>query len=71
MANLIVRCADYNGSKDVLFRMRANDERLSDKRFKDNYTVIEAGIVKDSKTIIGCVSGTVFRVFSDWSIKVI
>jgi hypothetical protein len=40
MKYVIVNCKDFNGYKDVLFRLKADDFRLHDERFSSNYEFI-------------------------------
>jgi len=63
---VLVKANDYNGHKDVLFMMQADDFRLTNMTFKNNYTVLAQG--KYSKRILKTELGD-FNVFSDWSVK--
>lgn len=67
MKRLLVKCADFNGHKDVLFMMKPDDFRLTDERFKGDYTTLDKGTYK-SRVLTTEKSGA-FQVFSDWSVK--
>lgn len=70
-SKVLVRCADYNGDKDVLFMMKADEFRLTDPRFSANYTVLDAAPVYTHKTRTLSSSLGVFRVFTDWSLRLL
>ena len=63
----LVRAADYNGYKDILFMMDPDDFRLSDERFSSNYAVLgEGAYAVRAKTFT--VDGKLYQVHADWSL---
>jgi len=66
---VLVRCADYNGHKDILFMMDATDFRLTDKRFSAGYPVIADGDY-DKKAARFTIpsTGDAYQVHGDWSL---
>lgn len=68
VSKVLVKCSDYNGSKDVLFMMRQDDNRLVD--YSNNYEVLsDAKYSAKTKTLIA--NKKSYRVFCDWSVKAI
>jgi hypothetical protein len=60
---ILAICRDYNGVKNVLFMMEANDFRLDGK----NWVKIAEG--KYSKGVFTSTKGNVYKVNSDWSVQ--
>lgn len=65
---IIVNCADYNGHKNIPFMMSSDDFRLTDPRFKDDYSVIAEGKASDRNRLFVAVDGTQYTVHYDWSV---
>ena len=64
---VLAQCADYNGYKNILFMMDADDFRLTDERFSANYTVIDTGAYTHrTRTLVA--DGRTFTVLRDWSL---
>lgn len=66
---ILARCADYNGHKDVLFMMEADDFRLTDALFSANYTILDDAPTYDWRTRRLATNQGEFLVCSDWSLK--
>jgi hypothetical protein len=67
-SKVLANCADYNGYKNVLFMMEADDFRLHNPVFE--YTVIsDAKYNRKTKTLVA--DGKTYFVCQDWSVKVI
>ena len=60
---VLARCVNYNGSKDVLFMMNAEDERLG-----VTYAKL-ADAVYSHKLRTLTAAGVTYNVFGDWSVK--
>lgn len=66
MSKVLARCADYNGNKNVLFMMSADDFRLADAKW--GYSIVgPAKYSRKDQTLVS--GGKTYRVFSDWSVK--
>ena len=66
----LVRCANYNGNKNVLFMMAANDDRLGTA----NYTDLGRGIYFTKAKLLRLDNGLDrgdYQVYPDWSVKLI
>lgn len=62
----LVKCADYNGHKNVLFMCYDNDSRIG-KSFK---TIVPAKNCKyDSENYTLRANNDIYRVFGDWSVE--
>lgn len=59
----IVVARDYNGYKNVLFMMRADDFRYNTK----DYTVVENGEFDRSRREFRTADGKVYQIYADWS----
>jgi hypothetical protein len=65
----LVRCADYNGYRNVLFMMDGDDFRLSDARFSSNYTVLASDVYAARDKTFTTADGDTYTVFADWSLQ--
>lgn len=62
----LVNCANYNGNKNILFMMAADDFRLND----GNWQVISpANYDRKTKTLVA--EGKQYKVFCDWSVRAV
>lgn len=66
---LIVKAADYNGHRDVLFMMDADDPRLTMKGFSHNYTRIGGGRFDAKAKVFTTNDGARYEVFRDRSAR--
>ena len=64
---LIVNCAVYNGYKNVLFMMDADDIRLANPWY--GYTKVSDGKYIHKERKFTAADGVIYSVFSDWSVK--
>ena len=62
MKKLLVLCKDYNGYKNIIFMMNANDDRLN----TPNREIISEG--KYSRGVLTTLDGRKFKVHCDWSV---
>lgn len=60
---IIALCRDYNGTKNVLFMIEANDTRIDGK----NWVKVADG--KYSKGVFTSTKGNRYRVYADWSVQ--
>jgi hypothetical protein len=68
MEHVIVICRDYNGYKNVLFMMKADDFRYQDGK-KWGYEHLHSGKYSRKTHSFVTNEGKQFTVFSDWSVK--
>lgn len=67
---VLALCKDYNGYKNVFFMMKSDDFRLHDERW--GYVLVDNSPVYSSKTqTLSASDGRLFKVFEDWSLKLI
>jgi len=66
---VLALCAKYNNSTNVLFMMEADDFRLSDPRFRDNYTILDPNPTYSFKEKRLVTNQGTYQVFSDWSLR--
>lgn len=69
---ILVRAADYNGHKGVLFMMKSDDERLSHPELAANYEILDPtpAYSRRLRTLTSAHHG-IFRVYPDWSLKLV
>lgn len=63
----LVNCKNYNGYKDVLFMMRANDFRLQEPQFKINYEILDPNPRRQLHRLY--TNRGDFVINSDWSLS--
>jgi len=70
---VLALCAKYNNSLNVLFMMKADDDRIVEgSRFNDgNYTILDPDPVYDHKAKTLTTNQGVYTVFSDWSLRLV
>ena len=59
---------NYNGNRDTKFVMATNDFRLTHPQMKEDYEIISTVDVKRNEFKL---NGKTFKVFSDWSVKLV
>lgn len=65
---LLVRAADYNGSKDVLFMMEPDDFRLRDPVLREGWTVLNDHATYTKLPQLLQTEDGFYKVHIDWSL---